>query len=676
MSASRRCMILLSNFETAVPFGISDHDVVAATRRHELADGFCGWSCHMRGDQDMPEPLDGEGLMFAFWPNNPYYERRAAQRGVSVEEYVRLRLDQIAQFQKRLGDLFIWCAGWETFTSSLWSEADGKPPRFATPEEGFDFYRRWLTTSDNTRHWRNSTKFGDARFNRRPSVLAWLDENRVPRKDFNLAVGDVHASRAHHAFDAVPELAAYWWECCITTVGIQVGIPFVRGAARQYGKRWIADVSPFSYPYPLHEERFYKDLGEWGGFEQGKAGHCRLNFPKYTEDMVRLAGYSPEMLLRAWLTAYMGGCDILFQEASSVSHFVKVGGELRLTPVGEAARDLARFHRRVEDRGRPCAPVALLLDRFHGVEPHLSPKPWEFMELTPAARQISAFFETAYPGHSLYPEPFPWKNAWEYGEMLRAGFDYRPHERRVLCPGRWPDIFDVTLTNAAPSAFADARVILALGPHDPRRVDAPALRTLVEEGRDLVCAAGCGLDLPFLPRTGGVVADPRGATLDPATGAREFEAAYHLHAVEPDPAWRTVLCSERNEPVLLVRETGKGRIWFLTVACGLDADGRLSSVVTRLLDRLFAPLLPFEVKGAPVQWSVNRTPGGFLVTLINHAPQSWWGEVTWRGAQADSVRERWKEQPALWRIVDGSTSVRIGIPPYEPRVLEFRTVER
>lgn len=662
------CRILLSNFETAVPFGVSDREIVEAVRRHGMGDGFCGWFCHMHGAMDLPEPLNGETLLAAFWPNNPYYERRAAQRGVTVEEYVRERFDQIRRLHERMGDRFLWCLGWETFTSSSWSLPDGAPPRFGRPEEGFAFYREWLTTSAHIRHWHNSTKFGQDRFNRRPGVIEELARRGLSPSDFNLLAGDFYASRAHSAFQAVPGLAGFWWECGITATALPVGIPFVRGAARQYGKLWVADVSPFSYPHPLHEDRFYEDLGEWGAFEQRNGQRCRLNFPKYTRDMVRLAGYTPEMLLRCWLAAYMAGCDILFQEASSLSHFVKADGGLRVTPVGRAAGDLAAFHRRVAGRGEPFTPVTLLLDQYHGIEPHGAPAPWSYMPLPPAARQVSAFFEAAYPGHSQVPEPLPWKDPEEYGRLLRAGFDYRPYERRLLCPGRWADIFDVTLTDAPRAAFLNARVILLLGPHDPRRLDEVALWALAAEGRTIVLAAGCGIRASWLPDARGVLPGTSAVVVDATSGKWHNDAPFRLHRAVASAGWEVEASTEAAAPVLLTRPVGCGRIFFVAADCGLDAEGNLCGAMLRLLDTLLPPLIPFEVKGPPVQWSLNRAPQAWMLLLMNHGATPWSGEVVFRAGTPCVIHDCWRDK----RLTDSGNAAALTIPPYAPCVLEFR----
>jgi len=669
MSNYNQSYIFLSNFEHAVPYSITDKEIVRATRENKLGDGFCCWYDHIQETQDVPELKDNEILMVTFWPNNPYNERRAKQRNMSVNDFIEMRFRQICNLQKRYGDCFLWCIGWVIFQSRTWCDKRGLLPKFSTPQQGFDFYKKRLTTSLHNLGFRNALKFGEARFNNCSSTIEYLKKREIGLKDFNIVIGDTAASRAHHAFEALPDIKAFWWECGITSVCLQVGIPFVRGTIRQYKKKWIADVSSFSYPYPLHEDKYYDDLGEWGFFEGGLGKHARLNFPKYTPDMVRLGGYSPEMLLRVWLTALMGGCSFLFQEASSLSHFVKVNSKLKLTPVGKAAKKLVQFNRRI-NRGKPYTPVTLFLDQYHGIEPYSSPQPWGFMEITRSAHQVSAFFETAYPRHSQFPLPFPWKNLAEYGLMLRAGFDYRPYERHLLCPGRWPDIFDVTLTDAQRSAFEDSKIIIALGPHNKNRVNEKMLRTLIEEGRTFVYTAGLGMNLEFLPSENSLLDGERTFECDCTTGRKYAVKPYRVYRVKPDN-WEVILTTGQSEPLLIRKSLGKGKIYLFTGECGLTTEGNMCTSLNHLLDQLITNVVPFKVHGEPIQWLVNHTDKGYLVMLINNSAKSWWGEVVWRGATIKDIHERWKEQSVVWQTTKSGAIVKLGVPCYESRILEF-----
>ncbi|MCC7517570.1 MAG: hypothetical protein IT578_00125 [Verrucomicrobiae bacterium] len=675
-----KCVILTSNFETAVPHGITDAQIVSRMREERMGDGFCCWLDHMHGKQTPPEILDSEHQVVTFWPNNPYNAIRAKQRGVTVDEYNEWAFELIRKRCREVGERFLWCIGWETFHPAHWCLEDGSPPRFADRQEAFAFHQRWVRTRLQTLHWRNSLKFGEDRHNRRPSALEWIAEKRADPATCNLMLGSVLASHAHYAFETVPEAKTFWWECAISLMNLQVGFPFVRGAAKQYGRRWLVDVSPFCYPHPIQLEEHYKDLGEWGDLEGKVRGLSlpRMNFPKYTADMVRLAGWTPEMLARCWFAALMSGADYVYEEAASVTHLARSGDRLATTPVGERSARLADFNRRVEDRGRTQTPVALVLDFHHGVEPWMpeSKKPWCHFEPGDGDAQIKGFFEVAYPGHSEWPGEHPWRNPREYGEMLRSGYDFRPHERRILCAGRWPDMFDVYLSNAPAAAFADAKAIVLLGEQRADGVRQAALRKLVEEGRSLVVgveqlAGGGGLLGEIM-----IEAETREgwAVVEASTGVTTQERSFVFRVVRVSSEWETVLMTPEGRPLLLRRTFGRGEVWIWTVLFGLDTFGKPLDSWVASLNRLFAPLVPFEFDGPPLQRIINRTERGWLVAMLNHAAQPWHGTVRCRGVSPKEVRERWLEQSAVWWKTPDGASIRATIPPFSFRAYEVLTV--
>lgn len=670
-------ILLLSNFETAVPHGVSDQEIVRRMREERMGNGFCCWLDHMKGTQDPPEILDGEHQVVTFWPNNPYNSIRAKQRGMTVEAYNAWATDLILRRCREGGDRFLWCIGWETFFPGHWRQEDGSAPRFADRQEAFAFYQRWVRTRLQTLHWRNSLKFGEDRQNRRPSALEWIAEKRLDPAACNLMLGSVLASHAHYAFETVPELKAFWWECGISMMNLQVGFPFVRGAAKQYRRRWLVDVSPFCYPHPIQREEHYRDLGEWGDLEGKVRGltRPRLNFPKYTADMIRLAGWTPEMLARCWFAALVSGADYVFEEASSTSHFVRREGRLEKTPVGEWAARLADFHRRLAERGRTQVPVALVLSFDHGIEPWLPhhEKPWCHCAPAVGDEQVRGFFKTAYPGHSEWPGPHPWSSPHEYGDMLRAGYDFRPHERRILCAGRWPDMFNLYLSNAGEEAFAESEVILLLG---EQRADASrqvALRKLVEEGRRLVADVGQlavggalveGLSVGNEPREGWIAEAV-------ATRSRTEEGVFTFLPTKASGEWETVLATTEGDPLLFRRRIGRGEAWIWSVPYVLDANRQPLRVWIALLDRLFAPLLPFEFDGPPIQRIVNRTEKGWLISMLNHAAEPWHGFLRYRGGALSEVRERWEEKTAGWRPTKEGAEIRAAVPPYAFRAYEL-----
>jgi hypothetical protein len=68
-------------------------------------------------------------------------------------------------------------------------------------------------------------------------------------------------------------------------------------------------------------------------------------------------------------------------------------------------------------------------------------------------------------------------------------------------------------------------------------------------------------------------------------------------------------------------DRGKGRLIVLSVPRGLGIDRSAVPALAQLLAHLTRGLMPVEVKG-DVEWLVNRSDTGWLVTLMNPAGQA------------------------------------------------------
>jgi hypothetical protein len=68
-------------------------------------------------------------------------------------------------------------------------------------------------------------------------------------------------------------------------------------------------------------------------------------------------------------------------------------------------------------------------------------------------------------------------------------------------------------------------------------------------------------------------------------------------------------------------DRGKGRLIVLSVPRGLGIDRAAVPAVARLFAHLTRGLMPVEVDG-DVEWMVNRTATGWIVTLLNPAGQA------------------------------------------------------
>jgi hypothetical protein len=133
-------------------------------------------------------------------------------------------------------------------------------------------------------------------------------------------------------------------------------------------------------------------------------------------------------------------------------------------------------------------------------------------------------------------------------------------------------------------------------------------------------------------------------------------------------------------------DQGKGRLVFLSAPRGLGIDRQALPVVPRLFAHLTRGLMPVEVRGE-VEWLVNRTPSGWLVTLLNSAGQAKPQQgitptdfrenrsVVVRSREAVSAASDWlfpAEKLAL-RADGAGSAVELVVPAGGVRIVELKT---
>ncbi|GAI37354.1 unnamed protein product, partial [marine sediment metagenome] len=241
--------------------------------------------------------------------------------------------------------------------------------QFASKREAYEFYREWVLTDLHKLHW-SIGHISQAQRSRVykygvdrdippekyalghdigvPSTIPYLEQRGIDPGETFFGAGGVVAGSAAYLFSLGLKFKFFWWECSYVGTGLQPGIAMVRGAARQYGRKWLMDHSPYSsrmggsaFSGPF--ARGLEKLNSWGMTREKAAdGTERLEWhithPQFDEDGNRLSGLSTDMIRRDWLWGYMSGADAIFQEAAATTHFTKVGtsadAELRLTPYG------------------------------------------------------------------------------------------------------------------------------------------------------------------------------------------------------------------------------------------------------------------------------------------------------------------------------------------------------
>src|SRR6185295_2818496 len=129
-------------------------------------------------------------------------------------------------------------------------------------------------------------------------------------------------------------------------------------------------------------------------------------------------------------------------------------------------------------------------------------------------------------------------------------------------------------------------------------------------------------------------------------------------------------------------DRGQGRLILLSVPRGLGIDRAAVPVVARLFAHLTRGLMPVEVDG-DVEWLVNRTAGGWIVTLLNAAgqakPQQGITPTDFRQNRPVTIRSRSEVASASdWLFPDEALHVEgaridLVVPAGGVRIVELRS---
>jgi hypothetical protein len=320
---------------------------------------------------------------------------------------------------------------------------------------------------------------------------------------------------------------------------------------------------------------------------------------------------------------YMAGSSMFYHE-QGFDEFWKPGGtsaagvrKVQLSPKGKLVDRFLRVTAKHPDRGHAWTPVAFLVDYAHGWEPapfwpnsfknwHQHPDRFRYDR---HEKMLEQYFWTAF--HPIGPE----------SEKPMTGTN------EVYLPGVFGDVFDVIF------AYPDVRkwksidtypVVVAAGEIELSAAEGQRLAAYVANGGTLLVAdahlTGPGLAALKLPAS---------RPYREADGYRWMEGKT-LHE-SPRFRFRPISVRNKTDRALATAtggdvfcaafDRGKGRIIYLSVPHGLSISQRVVPVVARLIAHLTRGLMPIEVDG-DVNWLLNRTKTGWIVTLLNPAGQA------------------------------------------------------
>ena len=609
-----------------------------------------------------------------------FLEERSAQKEVCEENECKKML----KLMEDMGEGMVWWVVWAEDKDS-WCRWYSDPTfrKFESRKEAYQWYIRHLFQQPLLRYLKDKIPNWDKYY-----FMA------APRACFDV----------HYQFELGFKLCMVERGCALS--GNQAGIAFLRGAAKQYGRYWGLHQSGGNRGWELYEEgRFY------GGLSSS------LNLRSFI-----VAYISGANMIYDEYFSYRG------------TYVDLGDGKLTKTVKWHDARKFADFSlRRHHNRGRTHVPVALMLDYYHGWDPGRNSCQrrevggdvvWGCMPFEEGDYMLENFFDTAFPNGLIWPkavplekdepnrkqisqEPLtdakvgPYSTKEELKEMLIRGFDYRAYEFKLLTESTWGDSFDVVLDNCPLEVLCQYPVVMLLGgiKTDDNLMD--KLKEYVKQGGLLIINVRqlhtkgdeAFFGVKFMDR---VEKSNRSKCL--LCGEEYEEPRYTYQQVDIATA-RIEAVNDKGDPLIVRNSVGAGEVILTTphylqaydpdktetfaaeiygLSQPVDEELRLREIhfsqfseigkdrITHVMDRFALA----RIEGAPIEYIVNRTEEGIIVTLVNNGECLWEGELRVDKPDGESIEvsEWWNDEECEFDLEGEKVIIRAQVPEFEFRI--------
>jgi len=441
-------------------------------------------------------------------------------------------------------------------------------------------------------------------------------------------------------------------------------IAFERGAARQYGARWL-------------------------NYASGNFGDCCNYFTQnpvvsrgapawYHSKYAITDGVSIAWYRKFYYLNYLGGASAIFWEQGLGNQWFKPGpGEhpVQLSPFGRATEDFQAFVDRLPDRGEPYTPVAFLLSYGHGYEQvSNSCMPFDKFRENGNDRELRELFNVAwYPADKQASEPIE-------------------PDRQSLADGTYGNIFDVLVDRPARiGAVNNYPIVWAAGDVDLTGANGKALEKYVRAGGTLVVNVNAafgrlpqslaGVGYTRMPARTCTTWTPKGGTAQPCT-------PYQVIPMLTAKKTAVLATGDNGVPIITRNQVGKGAVILTAIPGMMGEDEKAHPSLPYLMTAVTESLLPVKVlvNGqrplGEIAYQLNRTKDGWLVMLMNNhgvdktqtgiarVDRTAYYDVTLRTAlPVKSVREY--TGPRDLKLTKGEVTVRV--MPGDVQVVGFIT---
>ena len=451
----------------------------------------------------------------------------------------------------------------------------------------------------------------------------------------------------------------------------QVGLFYVRGAARQYSKPWEWFIATFYNGYEKNGKQSVNNEPNY----ISTTNSATLNAE---EESGPGFGMSVSLKRRDMYLAYLSGASIVAHEDwPRVFCRMEKGNPPKwtLSPHGEAMKEWYDFTKRHPDRGISYVPVALLTPFNQGM-PVCGGKPWSFFPAERPDTMIDGFMYTIVP------------NSQDLPKGKEGG----------LSNSRYGDIYDVLAANPSSgpvslAALMNYKVAILLGKHN---IDAPLAERLTEyvrQGGTLVINARQvtkHLSAEFLGakptgKTLAVVGNVKNLLSNDAVALAEPYDYDQMELSHAKPMWT----DDKGGVLASVHEYGRGCVVLTAIdylmprkQTSIEGTTIKMPLIELLMGQIVREVLPVEVQG-DVEYGLSRVAGGWWLYLINNRGVTKFTKtpdelnpaetvqvtVDMRALRAAKVRELRENKDIV--MLPGKNALTIKIGPGDIRVVQI-----
>ncbi len=630
-----------------------DYTTVEQIRAQVPTNGTRVWTDYTREKLERAV-AGGRFVIVDLWLGSTQTVRHAQRDGVPYQQYLDDRVAWFRELWKKWGNRVWWCICGE---QDIGIKFPDRP--FASRQEAAAFFKS-AHFDAVTPAFPPDPGYGKLSLRKMSDFEMMWDRYHVDFKTEPISMQIAMCFDAHVSFEWGCGLV--WLERNVYLTNNQVGIAFLRGAARQYGGLLGLDFSSWGDPTRMT---------------------CHFG-----SDGKRRGGMSENLLLREWVHAFYAGANSLLAESSAACAWMDDGqGGLKLSPYGVNCKKFGEFSLlRHPQRGTPHIPMALMLEHDHGWEPRDRIIWGGTVPYSDADEMIDNFTALAWPGHDrgFYQDewvrpgcspqfPFSTTNIQDARAALNRGVDTRPLEKGMLVGSTWGDAFDFVLENCPLDVLAKYPIVLLLG--------GIRLTSALKEKLDAYVRGG-GTVVANSEQTDtehdawfGVACDRERLYMDynytVSWSGKQYDLGRARHRdlkiVSPDTVGVATCYGKADKPVITERKLGKGKLYFSAFPfMQHKTRSEFSPVCKDFVDFLIRPTLRVDVQGEkPVGYQTNLLDDGVIVTLINSTPEHWRGSIIALDSRLEPARamELWTDTAVLPASVSEHT-LAVALDPF------------